>query len=72
MKKQHTSTFSTGLPDFQKCELTILKITLISIKLRQIFYRNYEESDWGLYNKEIMNVYEVQDTSVYLTLKMLS
>ena len=54
---QYTETVSTGLSDFHKLVLTVLKTTIWKSKLREIHYRNYKKFDSLKFNVDLKNTF---------------
>ena len=52
---QHTETVSTGLSDFHKLVLTVLKTTISKSKPREIHYRDYKKFDSLKFNVDLKN-----------------
>ena len=48
-----TKTVSTGLSDFHKLTLTILKTSIIKNKPREIQYKSYKYCDSGEFNRDL-------------------
>ena len=53
LSSQSTKTVSTGLPDFHKLGLTVLKTSIVKIKPREIQYRNYKYFDSKKFNRNL-------------------
>ena len=58
---QHTSTYSTGLSDFHKLVLTVMKTTIPKNKPREIIYRDYKKFDCSKFNQELENKFVNKD-----------
>ena len=54
---QHTETVSTGLSDFHKLVLTVLKTTISKSKPREIHYRDYKKFDSLKFNVDLKNAF---------------
>jgi hypothetical protein len=68
---------STGLSDFHKMVLTVLKTTFQKSKPREIIYRDYSKFDSELFKKELKESLEEKKTCEYkvfeeIFLKLLS
>ena len=50
---QSTKTVSTGLSDFHKLVLTVLKTTIVKNKPREIQYRNYKYFYSGKFDRDL-------------------
>ena len=50
---QSNKTVSTGLSDFHKLLLTVLKTSIVKNKLREIQYRNYRYFDSRKFNRDL-------------------
>ena len=50
---QSTKTVSTGLSDFHKLVLTVLKTSIVKNKSREIQYRNYKYFDSKKFNRNL-------------------
>ena len=50
---QSTKTVSTGLSDFHKLVLTVLKTTIVKNKPREIHYRNYKYFYSGKFDRDL-------------------
>ena len=50
---QHTTTLSTGLSDFHRMALTVLKTTFCKAQPKQITYRDYRKFDNEKFNDEL-------------------
>ena len=53
MAFQNTTTVSTGLSDFHKLVLTVLKTSITKTKPHKIIYRDYKNFDSILFNNEL-------------------
>ena len=54
---QHTETVFTGLSDFHKLVLTVLKINISKNKPREIHYRNYKKFDSLKFNVDLKSAF---------------
>ena len=54
---QHKETVSTGLSDFHKLCLTVLKTTFSKNKPSEIHYRNYKKFDSLKFNIDLKNAF---------------
>ena len=54
---QHTETVSTGLSDFHKLVLTVLKTAISKSKPREIHYRDYKKFDYLKFNVDLKNAF---------------
>ena len=50
---QHTSTIATGLSDFHKMVVTVLKTTYAKAKAKDVFYRDYKKFDKNLFKEAL-------------------
>ena len=57
MAFQNTATVFTGLSDFQKLVLTVLKTSITRIKPQKITYRDYKNFDSVRFNDELKNIF---------------
>ena len=59
---QSTKTISTGLSDFHKLVLTVLKTSIVKNKPREIQYRNYKYFDSRKFNRDLKEEFVYVDT----------
>ena len=50
---QNTTTFASGLSDFHKMILTVLKTTFQKVKAKEIVYRNFKQFDMNKFKNDI-------------------
>ena len=62
MAFQNTATVFTGLPDFHKLVLTVLKTSITKSKPQKITYRDYKNFDSVRFNGELKYVLEKEKT----------
>ena len=51
---QNTMTISTGLPDFHKMIITVLKFSFIKLKARETYYRDYKNFSSNSFREDLM------------------
>ena len=66
---QNTSTITTGLPDFLKIIVTVLKTTFLKSKPRVITYSDYRSFDNDKFQTDLENSLRVRNVSSYLVFK---
>ena len=64
---QNTTVLTTGLSDFHKMVVSVLKLKVLNDKPKEIHYRDYKHFDIDFFNYELTNAYAVNDTSDYLS-----
>ena len=62
---QNTGTISTGLSDFHKMIVTVLKTSYRKPKPREIIYRNYKKFDKESFRKELKETIKVESVNNY-------
>ena len=63
---QHTTTISTGLSDYHKLIVTVLKTTFVKAKAKEIVYRNYKKFDNTIFKTELQNKLDSINNCNYL------
>ena len=61
---QNTTTVETGLSDFHKMTLTVLKTHFEKLPPQIIAYRDYNKYDYNTYRKELMEILSSHDLSI--------
>ena len=69
MSFQNTTTVFTGISDFYKLVLTVLKISFTKNKPKEIIYSDYKNFDSLLFHDELKNVLELDKLTCALCLK---
>ena len=62
---QNTGVVSTGLSDFHKMVVTVLKSTYTKAKPKEIAYRNYKDFDQTTFNKDLKTNLQLEIVKIY-------
>ena len=68
---QNTTTISTGLSDFHKMVVTVLKMSFKKAPPKQLHYRDYKNFNADSFKRELKTVLTDQNTTVYSTFETL-
>ena len=71
MSFQKTITVFTGISDFHKLVLTVLKINFTKNKPKEIIYGDYKNFDSFLFNNEVKNVLDLDKINSYAMLGVI-
>ena len=63
---QHTTTISTGLSDYHKLIVTVLKTSFVKAEAKEILYRNYKNFDNTIFKTELQNKLDSINNCNYL------
>ena len=62
---QNTTVVSTGLSDFHKMAVTVLKSTFVKAKPKEIIYRNYKNFDQDIFKNDLKHSLNISSINTY-------